>query len=468
MLSKKTLGWLSALLILALLLVACGGAAQEEPAAPAEAPAEEEALAEAEPMAEEEPMGETGPGTYLERAESGEFAGSAVTIMGVWPDEEAEAFREAFAPFVERTGINVTFEGSSDFETLIIVRTEAGDPPDIAIFPQPGLMADFSRRDVLVDHSEIFGPAVLAEDYGDTWTELATVDGKLAGIPYRVQTKSLVFYDVAKFEEFGYEPPQSWDEMIALMDTMVANGHTPWCIPLESSGATGWVATDWVEEIVLRTAGPEVYDQWVSHDVQFSDPQIKSAVEEMGEIWLNPDYVLGGTTGILTTWIGNVDALFEEPETGCFMHRQAGWITAFFPEGVDPETDSTFFYFPPIDPAQGSPVLGAGDIASAFNLDPEVRAFMEYLATPEAVESWVKAAGTISPNNKVPLDWYESDLTRAQAEILQNASVLRFDASDLMPGSVGTGTFWTGMVDYVNGADLDTVLQTIDESWPVE
>ncbi len=465
--SRKFFALLSVLLILALVLVACGGTTEEAPAeeAPAEeAPAEE---APAEP-AVEEPLGETGPGTYLERAQSGEFAGSAVTMMGVWPEEEAETFREAIAPFVDSTGINVSFEGSGDFETLIIVRTEAGDPPDIAMFPQPGLMADFSRRDILVDHSKIFDPNVLANDYGEAWTELATVDGKLSGIPYRVQTKSLVFYDKAKWAELGYEPPETWDELTTLMDTMVANGHTPWCIPLENSGATGWVATDWVEEIVLRTAGPEVYDQWVSHDVKFSDPQIKSAVEEMGNIWLNPDYVLGGTTGILTTWIGEVGALFEPADTGCMMHRQAGWITAFFPEGVDPETDSAFFYFPPIDPAQGNPVLGAGDIASAFNLDPEVRAFMEFLATPEAAEYWVKTGGLISPNNQVPMDWYESDLTRTQAEILQNASVLRFDASDLMPGAVGTGSFWTGMVNYVNGADLDTVLQSIDDTWPIE
>ncbi len=464
--TRKFLAILSTLLIVAMVLVACGGATtEEEPPPPTEAPAVE-APAEEAPV--DEPLGETGPGTYLERAQSGEFAGSALTIMGVWPDEEAETFREAFAPFVESTGINVTFEGSADFETLIIVRTEAGDPPDIAVFPQPGLMADFSRRGILADHSQIFDPDILANDYGETWTELATIDGVLAGIPYRVQTKSLVFYEPAKWAEFGYEPPESWDEMVTLMDAMVANGHIPWCIPLESSGATGWVATDWVEEIVLRTAGPETYDQWVSHEVPFSDPQIKSAVEEMGNIWLNPDYVLGGTTGILTTWIGDVNALFDPPETGCMMHRQAGWITAFFPEGVDPETDSAFFYFPPIDPAQGSPVLGAGDIASAFNMDPEVRAFMEYLTTPEAAESWVRAGGLISPNSRVPLDWYESDLTRTQAEILQNASVLRFDASDLMPGAVGTGSFWTGMVDYVNGADLDEVLQTIDNTWPTE
>ena len=122
--------------------------------------------------------------------------------------------------------------------------------------------------------------------------------------------------------------------------------------------------------------------------------------------------------------------------------------------------------FPAIDEAQGRPVLTSGDIVSAFNMDPETRALMEFLATPEAAEAWAKAGGMISPNNQVPLDWYESNLLRQQAEMLLNASVSRFDGSDLMPGAVGAGSFWTGMVDYVGGADLDTVLEEIDASWP--
>jgi alpha-glucoside transport system substrate-binding protein len=462
MFKSKKFGLLSILLVLILVLAACG---QSD-----EVAEEIDTLIEADDVVAEvaEPLGETGPGTYLARAESGEFNNKSVTIMGVWPEEEAVLFREAFQPFVDRTGINVTYEGSGDFETLIIVRTEAGDPPDIAIFPQPGLMADFVRGGSIPDHSDVWDLDKLAADFSSTWTNLATVDGVLSGLPYKVATKSLVFYDVNKWADLGYEPPTTWDEMIALMDEMVANGQTPWCIPLESSGATGWVATDWVEEIVLRTAGAEVYDDWVTHEIPFSDPRIKNAIETMGDIWLNPDYVLGGTTGILTTWIGEVSALFDPPEIGCMMHRQAGWITAFFPDTLDPEVDSAFFYFPAIDPAHGNPVLGAGDLASAFNLDPEVRAFMEYLSTAEGVESWVKAGGFITPNSNVPFEWYESALTRLQAEILQNATTLRFDGSDLMPGAVGAGSFWTGMVDYVGGDDLDTVLEAIDNSWPTE
>ena len=247
--SKKLLVLLSMMMVLALILAACGGTEEEEPA--------EVIRITAEPPEEtmEEGMGETGPGTYLDRAYAGEFENSSLTIMSVWPDEEISVFNESLAPFKEATGINISTEGSGDFETLIIVRTEAGDPPDMAIFPQPGLMADFANQDHLADLTEILDMSALGESYSSAWTDLGTVDGTLVGLPYRVQTKSLVFYEPEKWAEFGYEPPETWDEMIALMDEMVANGHTPWCIPLENSGATGWVATDWVEEIVLRTAG---------------------------------------------------------------------------------------------------------------------------------------------------------------------------------------------------------------------
>ena len=463
--SRKLLTLMSILMILALVLAACGGTEEE----PEEVESLERITAEEPEESSEEAMGETGPGTYLERARNGEFENAAVTIMSVWPEEEAEAFRASLKPFTDETGIKVSVEGSGDFETLIIVRTEAGDPPDMAIFPQPGLMADFARQGNLADQGQILDLNTLGESYSDAWTELATVDGTLYGLPYRVQTKSLVFYSPQKWEEYGYEVPENWDELTALMDEMVANGHTPWCIPLENSGATGWVATDWVEEIVLRTSGPEVYDKWVSHEIKFSDPEIKAAVEKMGEIWLNPDYVLGGTTGILTTWIGEVGALFDDAETGCMMHRQAGWISAFFPEDIDPETESAFFYFPSIYEAQRRPVLGAGDIVASFNTGPEVRGLMEYLATAQAAEAWIKDyTGFLSPNSQVPMDWYQNDIERGQAEILQNATTLRFDASDLMPGQVGAGSFWTGMVDYVGGADLDTVLSEIDASWPME
>ncbi len=465
--------WMFALVMI-LLLAACGGDAAPETTESTESAettemeetTEETSTAEDDTAEESAESANVESGNYLERARNGEFEGAKVSVFGVWVDEDRRSFDAAMAPFEEQTGIDVEFEGSSDFETLIQVRVEGGDPPDIAVFPQPGLMANLSQRDFILDHSEFLDTEQLSEDFIPSWIDLATVDGKLSGVWYRASTKSLVWYAIAPFDAAGYTVPETWEELEALQEEMVANSHTPWCIGIESSGATGWVATDWVEDILLRTAGPDVYDQWVEHDVLFSDPPVKEAVETMGEIWLNPDYVLGGNVGIITTPVGDSPIPMFDEEPGCYLHRQAGWVTAFFPEDVDAATDTAFFYFPPIDPEQGKPVLGAGDIASAMVDRPEVRAVMQYLATAESAQGWIERGGFISPHNGVPLDWYPNELDRQQAEIMQEATVFRFDASDQMPGEVGAGSFWSGMVDYTNGDDLDSVLERIDASWP--
>jgi alpha-glucoside transport system substrate-binding protein len=237
---------------------------------------------------------------------------------------------------------------------------------------------------------------------------------------------------------------------------------------MEHSSSTGWVATDWLEDIVLRTAGPEVYDQWVNHEIPFNSPEIKEAAEKMAEIWFNPDYVYGGTQAILTTWVGDTQTpMFDEAGPQCWMHRQAGWIPDFFPEGIEAGTDSRYYYLPPIDDQFGKPVLGAGDVLVMFNDRPEVRAVMQYLSLPEGSKAWIERGGFIPANHNVPLEWFGNEMDRLQAEILMNADVFRFDASDLMPPEVGTGTFWTGMVDWVSGSkDIDTVLQEIEDSWP--
>jgi alpha-glucoside transport system substrate-binding protein len=308
----------------------------------------------------------------------------------------------------------------------------------------------------------------LQADYSEAWINLATVDGQLSGVIYRANTKSIVWYPVEAFEAAGYEIPETWDDLIALSDRIVEEqGVTPWCISMEHGGNTGWVATDWIEDILLRTAPPEVYDQWLAHEIPFDSPEVLQAAQIAEDIFFNEDYVYGGTSGILTIWVGDTQTpMFEDPPQ-CWFHKQAGWIPDFWPEGTEPGVDSSFFYFPPIDEEFGRPVLGAGDVFSAFNDRPETVALMQYLASPEGARVWIERGGLISPNRRVPVEWYGTYVDRAQAEILQNATTLRFDASDLMPAEVGAGTFWAGMVDWVSGdAELATVLAEIEASWP--
>lgn len=431
---------LTTLLALSLVLAACAQATPEPTEAMPEEPAE---------------------------PEEESFEGETVTIFTAAADEQAAAFQSEFDDFIAETGIEVVVEGSGDFEVLATTRAEAGDLPDIINFPQPGLMADMARDGNLIDLSTFLSEDYLLQQYDQSWIDQGTVDGTLVGIWHNADVKSLVWYPKAAFEAAGYEIPQTWDELIALSDQIVADGSVPWCIGMESASATGWVGTDWIEDIMLRTTSLENYDKWVTGELDFASPEVKNAWETAATVWLNPDYVFGGTTGILTIAFGDSPLpLFEDPP-GCYLHKQASFVVNFFPEDAVVGEDVDYFYFPPINEADyGKPVLTSGSILSMGQDRPAVRKVMEFLTTKESVEQEVKNGLFVAPQKDVPLDWYPSAALKGFAEILANADSTRFDGGDLMPGAVGTGSFWTGVVDYVGGADLDTVLESIDASWP--
>ncbi len=391
-----------------------------------------------------------------------------VEVFGAFVDEEARRFEEAIQPFIDRTGIEIQYQGSPDFETLIFVRAEGGNPPNITALPQPGLMKNLAGG----GHLTPLWPEALAEidrNYAPVWKDLGSFEGTPYGIFHRVNAKSLVWYPRKAWEAQGYEPPETWDEMFALMDEMVANGHTPWAAGMESGGATGWYGTDWIEDIVLRTAGPDVYDQWVENEVPFTDPRIREAFEILGEIWLNPDYVYGGTQSLLTTSIPDAPLpMFQDPPRA-WMHRQGNFVTGFFPDRIQDNLDEEVgvFALPSINPEWGTPMMGGGDQFVMFNQGdtPEARSFMEFLATWESGEAWARSGGALFPYVNQDLSAYSSELERLTAQALVEAEVFRFDASDLMPAAVGAGTFWAGMVDFVGGQDLDTVLRQIESGW---
>ncbi len=389
----------------------------------------------------------------------------SVTILGSITGDGQAILEQVFAPFTRATGIPVVYEGTDAFATLLPVRVESGNPPDIALFPQPGLMADFARRGNLVA-LDFLGADQVAAAYAETWRDLGSVDGTLYGLWSRADVKSLVWYRPDVFAAAGYEIPITWDELLTLSDRIVADGGVPWCLGIESGAASGWVGTDWVEDILLRTAGPDIYDQWVNHEIPFTHPAVKHAVEQFGAIALNPDYVLGGAVGAISTPFADAaNPLFDQPPS-CYLHRQANFIASFFPDDVDLESDVGIFLLPSINPEFGTPVLVGGTVFAMLNDTTNARALMTYLTTVEPHTVWVELENYVSPHQQVPLDAYTDTLTQQQAEILANADVIRFDGSDLMPGAVGTGSFWTGIIDYIGGADVETVLERIDASWP--
>jgi alpha-glucoside transport system substrate-binding protein len=473
MYAKKALWQLMGILvILAMVLAACQPAATPAPAT--EAPAATEAPVATKPPAAEMPEVDfpVVPGGFLEKALAGEYKGTTVTVDGPFTDADKVKFEQSYKPFEEATGIKINYIGSKEFEGSISIRVDAGDAPDIADFPQPGLLANFARQGKIVDPTTFIPESWLQQQYNQSWLDMAMVpgpDGKMmtGGVWYRFNGKSLVWYPKDDFEAAGYKIPTTWDELIALSEEIKADGDAPWCVGIQSGAATGWPATDWMEEIMLRTTSLENYDKWVAGTLPFSSPEVKKAAETLAQIWFTDGYVYGGRAAIVSTFFGDAPApMFEQPPK-CWLHKQGNFITGFFPPEAKADVDYGFFYLPPIDPQYGKPFLVAGDIMAMFNDRPEVRALMEYFTVPQSAKGWLETGGALATHKTATPDMYGVPLERGIAELVAQATSFRFDGSDLMPGEVGAGSFWKGMTDWVSGAaDLDTVLAEIDKSWP--
>lgn len=399
--------------------------------------------------------------------------GQTLTIFGPWRGEDQALVESMLAYFSAASGVKVNYSSSENYEQQIVIDTQAGSPPDIAVLPQPGLIADLVKKGFVAPLGDATAQW-LRDNYaaGDSWVSLGSYpgpDGKtqLYAFPYKIDVKSLVWYSPENFADAGYKVPETMEELKALTDQIVADGGTPWCIGLGSGGATGWPATDWVEDMMLRTQPADVYDKWVTHAIPFNDPAVVAAIDEFGWFAKNDKYVAGGAAAVASTdFRDSPKGLFSSPPQ-CYLHKQASFIPSFFPEGTKVGQDADFFYFPAYAGKDlGKPVLGAGTLAFITRDSEAARAFIAWLETPIAHEVWMAQSGFLTPFKGANADVYGSEPLKKQGQILLNATTFRFDGSDLMPGAVGAGTFWTGMVDYVGGKSAKEVADTIEASWP--
>jgi alpha-glucoside transport system substrate-binding protein len=454
-------------IVVAMLVAACGATPTPTPE-PTEAMAEPtatEAMAEpTEAMAEPtEAMAETPPGMEGIPAD----IGGTVTVLAVWGGDEQESFMAMLQPLMDHTGIEVDYTGTRDINAVLTTRIEGGNPPDIAGLPGPGQMEAFAQEGHLVAVDQFLDMDRLQDTYDEGFLDQGRFEGQLYGFFLKASVKSLIWYSPTAFEAAGYEIPTTWQALNDLEQQIIDDGATPWCIGLESGAATGWPGTDWIEDIMLRTAGVDTYDQWWQHEIAWTSDPVRNAWETWGTVVNDPDMIYGGQPFVLSTNFGEAPFPMFDDEPGCYLHRQASFITGFitdqFPD-AQAGTDYDFFPFPPIDEEHGNPLLIAGDLMGMFNDTPQSRAVAQWLVTPEAQTIWAERGAFLAPNREVDPSVYPNQLTQQIAEMLTQASAVRFDASDLMPEAVNNA-FWSGIVDFVSAPDtLDSVLESIESA----
>ncbi|WP_245205650.1 ABC transporter substrate-binding protein [Kitasatospora sp. RG8] len=398
-------------------------------------------------------------------------SGTTVTVFASILSPESDNLEKSWSEFSSCTGIKISYEGSNDFESQLPVRVTGGNAPDFAIIPQPGLLAQMVKSGKVVKP-----PAQTVanqEKWSPVWKTYGSVNGTFYAAPMSANMKSLVWYSPKAFKQAGYEVPKTWADLMALSDRIAkAGGGKPWCGGIASGTATGWPATDWLEEVVLGSYGGDVYDQWVTHKVKFSDEKITTAMKTVADWMQNPAWVNGGygdVKSIATTTFQDAGAPVLTGK--CFMLQQASFYKAQWPKGtnVGPDGDIFAFHLPAVNPQVANPVEGGGEFLTAFASRPEVQAVQNYLSSSEWASSRVKTAtGWVSANQGVDKSLYTDPIDRLSADALTDpAATFRFDGSDLMPAAVGAGQEWKSLTAwFAEGQSIQKTAADIDAAWP--
>ncbi len=389
--------------------------------------------------------------------------GGEVSILhAIAGTEEQAALQAALDAFEESTGNTVEAEFTDDIATTLGIRVDGNNPPDVVLHPQPGALQGLAGEGALTPLSDVGVDSL--DGLVPGMNETGTFDGEQYGVVVKAAVSSLLWYRADVFESEGLEAPDSWSGMMDLTQTVADGGTTPWCIGIESGGATGWVATNWIEDAMLRLHGGDAYDQWTSGELDFTSEEVTAAFELVGEIFMNEDYVLGGTTGIINTPFAEAAGpMFQDPPA-CLMHRQAGFIEGEFDGELGTEYGVTIM--PPVD-GQGGAVF-SGDVAAVLTENETAGELVEFLVSTEGQEAWHsnEGSGSLSVRSDFDTSLYPNDSLAQQGDLLANAEVARFDGSDLMPSAVGGEAFFGELVAWLNGQDLETTLSNIDAAWP--
>ena len=377
------------------------------------------------------------------------LAGERVEVAAVWSGVEARRFRAVLDRFEAATGTRVRFTSTGDdLATVLDTRLAAGKPPEVAMLPQPGLLAALARRGAL---QPLPAPAaaLVARHYDRLWRDLAVYDGRLYGVWFKASNKSTIWFNRAVLKSAGVAPPMTWDELQSAAGALRAAGVTPFSV----GGADGWTLTDWFENVFLRTAGHDTYSRLAHHQIPWTDPSVRHALGTLAEVLGRPEWLRGGIRGALEAgFTDSVTRVFADPPEAAMVFEGDFVASVIAAEtGADPAQVADFFDFPAICPCPPAVVAGGGDVAVLLSDAPAARALVTYLATPEAGEVWAALGGFTSPNRGVDLSVYPGDVARRAARALVEADVV-FDLSDLQPpafgGTPGQG-LWKLLQDFV-------------------
>ena len=281
---------------------------------------------------------------------AGGGSGGDSNTVTVWTsvDQPIVEGMQQFADENAPDGVTVKIQKVENINQLIMTKIQANDVPDIAMIPQPGVVADIVKRGAAFPIDDVVDESA-TEDMIPGTLDVGTVDGKLYGLLLQMNVKSFVFYNKTAWDQAGYQAPATLPELDALTEQIKADGGTPWCMGIEADTATGWPATDWFEDLIMRYGGVDGYNSWVKHETPFDSDLVRQSAAEFDKLLFTDGNVLGGRKAIPSTGFATAgNALFGDKGPDCWLFKQGSFIPNFITEGAGVSlSDIGLFGFPP-------------------------------------------------------------------------------------------------------------------------
>jgi alpha-glucoside transport system substrate-binding protein len=389
-----------------------------------------------------------------------------VTVWSAWGGQELKAFQDVLKPFEQKEGIKVHLTTVRDANQLAINVDAGTSLPDIAPGPSVDKLKDWVSKGVMKPIETALGdkfsdytantyPALTTSSGGDN-LYIAIVGGKHYELMVKTQVKGLIWYNKKVFTAAA---PKTFDELLAIQPP---SGAKLFCAGFESGDASGWPASDQIDNIIMRQSGDKVYTDWINGKQKWTSPEIKLGYQTfLKEV--SAANVYGGPNTALSTNFGRAGKPMFAATPGCLFLEQATFITNFFKEdypNLVAGTDFDFFAHPSVNSQYDGNVNGFYDNFAMYNDTPAARKLMQYMATSDAQQIWVKAGGTLGAIKSLT---YTDPIFKRAAEVAASAKNLLVTAGDFMPSDM-QHAFWKSLLNVTkNPGSLDAELKRLDQ-----
>ena len=366
---------------------------------------------------------------------------------------QIEYFEEELALISKELNIKISYVPVSDIETQII-KEENSYGFDLAIIPNPQGVVNLGERGYLYPVTVAIDNEVIDKNYSQHLQEITTSnkDQQNYGVFFRLIPSSLIWYDVEKFNELGAPKFQNFNDIVNFTEKNLTNNSPLWCMDIESGATTGWLATNWLEDVILHEYGSSVYDDWSNQEIQSQNNQITLSILKIGKLIFMENAVFGGNEKIISREFTNNYRNLLDDEISCVFTWSGHFASLYFSSDKVYGSDFDFFKFPSSN--NKNAMVGLGDSIVILNTSNKAIDVFKSLTDNGFGQNWIskKDSMFISANKNSDIENVNNKMLLKETTLIRNAlddNLFRYDASELMERRIGADHLLSAMRNYI-------------------